>query len=517
MKRYFPPGVLMLFATALPAVAQQGAPASGRVVLSQLNNGSSVAFFQAGSAGLGIDVAGQRTARFSQQQPVWIELYRSDTDIKQLAAGYNSVRKQSDGVTAQAKVDGGNGVAFTVTDQWSAKGDIVSLNRKVVVSGTADSAGFYTAIRLHSDPDLTWPDVNFLAPSLLYGDTTYNGRGPGGVAYDRARRYSFREDYLPAPLFAVSLRNGDSLTILDQAPQGHTTTQEATVDERFSFGGFGADETADGGFEMGYWLPGTTVAVGAPGGRGAAGGGGYFGTTGGRGQTPQTPQPGPPQPVQLTWTRRYNPVKEGFTQSYQLGFRFGSRESFPDLIRNSYRWAWQVLKPAVNWQDMEVVRRSLVDQLSSQVYTIEGRTGLPFIVSTVTGKVFSTNPDPNFFWRATMGFVGKNLEAADQLLRESDRDPSARGQKMRQQGLDTIATFIRLVPMSPPVSTGVNLKTGAPSMTNSPQWFIREATDDMRMVMEAYDRERKAGRDHPEWIRAEPRHHQSRESSASFF
>jgi hypothetical protein len=54
-------------------------------------------------------------------------------------------------------------------------------------------------------------------------------------------------------------------------------------------------------------------------------------------------------------------------------------------------------------------------------------------------------------------------------------------------------------------------------MTNSPQWFIREATDDMRMVMEAYDRERKAGRDHPEWIRAEPRHHQSRESSASFF
>jgi hypothetical protein len=100
----------------------------------------------------------------------------------------------------------------------------------------AIGAGFYSAIRLHSDPDLTWPDVSFLAPSLLYGDTTYNGRGPGGTAYDRARRYSFREDYLPAPLFGVSLRNGDSLTILDQAPQGHTTTQEATIDERFSFG-----------------------------------------------------------------------------------------------------------------------------------------------------------------------------------------------------------------------------------------------------------------------------------------
>src|ERR1035438_8996860 len=168
MKRHFPPGVLMLLASAIPAVAQQGAPAGGRVVLSQLDNGSSVAFVKAGSGGWGIEVSGQRRARFSQQQPVWIALYRSDTDIKQLAAGYNSVRKQGDGITAQVKVDGGNGVAFAVTDQWTAKGGILSLTRKVVVSGTANGAGFYSAIRLHSDPDLTWPDVSFLAPSLLY-------------------------------------------------------------------------------------------------------------------------------------------------------------------------------------------------------------------------------------------------------------------------------------------------------------------------------------------------------------
>jgi hypothetical protein len=100
-----------------------------------------------------------------------------------------------------------------------------------------------------------------------------------------------------------------------------------------------------------------------------------------------------------------------------------------------------------------------------------------------------------------MGFVGKNIEAADMLLCESERDPSARGQKMRQQALDVISTFIRTVPMSPPIATGVNLKTGKPSMTNSPQWFIREATDDMRTLMEAYEREKKAGRDHPDWIK----------------
>src|ERR1019366_6837656 len=51
--------------------------------------------------------------------------------------------------------------------------------------------------------------------------------------------------------------------------------------------------------------------------------------------------------------------------------------------------------------------------------------------------------------------------------------------------------------------TGFNLKMGKPSMTN-PQyntWFLRAPAEDMRMLMEAYRRERKAGREHPEWIR----------------
>lgn len=140
-------------------------------------------------------------------------------------------------------------------------------------------------------------------------------------------------------------------------------TEEKTIDERFSFGGFGANETAAGGIELGFWMPGTTAAI--AGGRGA--GGGYFGADGGRGLAAPASQPGPAQPVQFTWNRRYNPVKDGLTQAYQIDFRFASRESFPDLVRNAYRWAWQGLRPALNWQDIELVRTSLADQLSSQV------------------------------------------------------------------------------------------------------------------------------------------------------
>jgi hypothetical protein len=483
--------VLTAVFLAAAGQAQQPPPDRTRIVLGRPISGTSI-FLVRSAAGWGIEIAGRHRARLSQANPVAVEFYRNESEIRNLAAGYTRIIRKPNGATASGVLDAGNGTKFFISDEWSIDGDVLSLSRKLEVRGTAEGGGFGSAIRFQSDPDVTWPDVAFLAPSLLYGDTTYNGRGPGGVQYERARRYSFREDYLPAPPLGVSFKNGHSVTILDESPNAHTVTQERAIDDHLSFGAFRANETTEGGIEFGFWMPGTTASISA--GRE----GGFFCSRAGE-QTTEPLKPGPPEVVQFTWNWRYNPVRDGFAQSYRLGFRLASRESFPDLIRNSYRWAWRVLAPAANWLDLHVVRRSLADQLSSQVYTIEGRTGIPFIVSSVTGKVWS-NADPNFFWRATMGFVGKNIEAADQLLREADRDPTECGRKMRQQGLDIIGTFIRSVPMSPPVSTGVNLRTGAPSMTNSPQWFIREAKDDMRMLMEEYDRERKAARRHPEWL-----------------
>jgi hypothetical protein len=469
--------------------------ADKRIELGKVVTGATVYFIPDVSGKWSLEIAGGQAATFRQPLPAQIFLVQSDTIVQKFSSGYNSVIKNENNVTGQATLDAGGGVKFTVNDQWTIEDNVLSLSRKIAVSGNLKNAGFYSTISLCSTPELTWPDVSFLAPSLLYGDCSNNGRGPGNAANDKARRFSFREDYLPAPLMGVFLHNGETMTLLDLAPKGNSVTQEGTIDERYGFGAFGASETPEGGFELGYCFPGTTTSI-----RSARNtqGGGYFTS---QSQPAQLVQPGPPEIPQIIWNRRCHPVKEGFSHSYQIGFRFATHESFPDLIRNSYRWAWQVLKPAVNWHDINVVRKSLSDQLSSQVYTIEGRTGLPFIVSSVTGQVFTNKTDSAFYWRATMGFVGKNIEAADMLLRESERDPGPRGQKMRQQALDVISTFIRTVPMNPPIATGVNLKTGKPSMTNSPQWFIREATDDMRTLMEAYEREKEAGRDHPDWIK----------------
>ena len=480
-------------------------PAGGRLVLGRLPGGAAVSFVKSGNLDWGLEVAGTNAARMAQPQPVQIEVYRGDQDVHQFGAGYTSVDPEAAGVVARGRVDAGRGVAFTVEDRWSVSQSVLRLTRKLKVSGTNEGAGFYSAIRFITSPDVTWPDVEFLAPGLLYGDPTYDGAtSPGGTLNNRARRFWIREDFLPAPMFALRMRNGESIAVLDPTPKGDTTLAEtkapalpALIDGQFRFGAVGANEADNGGVAIGFWFPGTVTEFSRRGGRGgpvAAG-------------TPATPPPAPSPAPSPLWRRRYHPVRDGFEQSYQTAFRFGSNESFPDLTRNAWRWAWQILAPAVNYHDIEVVRRTLIDHLSERVVTIEGRTGIPFIVSTKTGEVWGDTDgrwnDPNWWWRAILGFVGKNVEAADQLLRESDRDAGPRGQKMRQQGLDIIATFIRLVPMSPPSGTGFNLKTGKPSMTN-PQyntWFLRAPAEDMRMLMEAYRRERKAGREHPEWIR----------------
>ena len=105
-----------------------------------------------------------------------------------------------------------------------------------------------------------------------------------------------------------------------------------------------------------------------------------------------------------SWRRRYHPIKDGFVQTYPVAFRFGRGESFPELTRSDVRLEWQTLKPALNYHDIEVVRRTLIDHLSERVVTVEGRTGIPFIVSTKTGKVWAVDDqsgtnDPTWWWR----------------------------------------------------------------------------------------------------------------------
>lgn len=472
---------------ALPA--QTGGATAPRIELGRLVTGAAVSFTSNGSGEWGIEIAGGVTPRLAQQKLVQLEVFRLETDIRQLAAGYKSVQKAGNSIIARTEIPYGPAVRFQVEDQWTLSGAILSVHRRVRVAGNAPG-GFYSGLMLCTAQESKLSDLDLLAPAALYKtggeDSSESGANP-----TRSQGYAFREDSLAAPMFALAFSNGRSVAVLDPSPRGDTTNEDigaravtVLLDDRFRFGAFGARPAANGGVEFGYWYPGSMAPpIRAPEAAPAAGRGG--------GET----------------LRRYHRIHDGFVQEYELSFRFGVNERLPALTRNAWRWAWQILNPPVTRLDVELVRRTLLDHLADRVTTIDGRTGIPWIFQSTSGLPWNRPDD----MRVAMGFVGKNIEAADQLLREAERDHGARGERMRKLGLAIIDSFIRLVPMSPPAGDGFDLPTGEPTVSfPASSWrgnlqagnrlFIRAPSEDMVVLMRAYRREKGLGREHPEWL-----------------
>lgn len=442
-----------------------------QVELGHLLTGATVSFVRSPSGEWGVEIAGGAAPTISQSQPASLEVFRAEDDVHQLAAGYKTLQRSAAGVDARAEIHY-DSVVFRVQDHWSLSGSVLSVRRKVDVIGNLPG-GFDSAITFEVNPSIGWTDVSYMAPGALYSDPTYNGdRSPGGTLNYAAHHFFMREDILPAPLFALSFRNGASVAVLDPSPHGDSTveetklTQPVMTDARFQFGALGAWQRGSNPIEFGFWFPGAIN-------------GAYMG--------------GPPDAKERT-VRRYHPIAAGVTHTYDVSFRFGRDESFRKMERNTWRWAWNTLKPPVYYIDVEQMRRVLTDHLESQATTIDGRTAIPFVMSTVTDKL-------QWNWTmAAMGFVGKNIECADQLLREGDRDPTGRGQKMRQTGLAVIASMINALPTVPLQATGYDLATGKPWDHIWLAPWLRNATEDMRVLMRAYRRERALGREHPEWF-----------------
>jgi len=470
---------LLCLLTAPLALAQQeqaGATAANRTELGLLSNGAAVAFVRADSDDWGIEIAGGTAPRISQPKPARLEIFRSEQDIRQLAVGYRTVQKSAAGVDAQTDIAYSSNVVFHVQDRWSLAGSVVSVSRKVEVTGNAPG-GFDSSVVFAVAPSVGWTNISCLAPGALYGDPTYDGaRSPGGTLNYAARRFVMREDILPAPLFALAFNNGSSVAMLDPSPRGDSTVEETKLskevmtDARFQFGALGAWQEDEGPIEFGFSFPGTTSVY-------------PFGTN---------------APAKPRWIRRYHPITQGVEHSYQVSFRFGQNESFRDVTRDSWRWAWNSLHPAVTYIDVEQMRRVLIDHLAAQAATIDGRTAIPFVISTLETNQLQWN-----YTMVAMGFVGKNIECADQLLREGDRDNTGRGQKMRQTGLAIISSLIQALPTVPLQGTGYDLATGKSWTGDHQEWvapWLRNATEDMRVLMRAYRRERALGREHPEWF-----------------
>ncbi|MBN2425092.1 MAG: AGE family epimerase/isomerase [Calditrichaceae bacterium] len=411
-----------------------------------------------------------------QLKPAQLEIFKSEDDIQKLTVAYKTLQKSASGIDAHVEISLDKKVVFRIMDHWSLKDNVVSVSRVVDVKGNAQG-GFNSSVVLSVDPMISWVDVNCLAPGALYGDPTYNGEySPGGTRNHTARQILLREDMLPAPLFALAFDNGSSVAVMDPSPNGASTVEETKlvknimIDKRFQFGAMGAWQEEEGPLEFGFQFPGSMSVY-------------PFGPD-------ASPEP--------RWFKRYHPITGGVVHKYKIDFRFGSNEFFRDMTRNAWRWAFDELNPSVKLIDVEQMRRVLTDHMAAQAATIDGRTGIPFAVAT-----FDTSA-PQWNWTmVVMGFVSKNLECADQMLRESDRDKTERGKKMREIGLSIISSMIQALSAVPLQASGYDLATGKPWTGDRQEWlapFLRNATEGMRVLIRAYQRERELGRLHPEWF-----------------
>lgn len=466
----------MKFSRHLVLVLCVAASVSGqtrdRLQLGKLESGAIVSFTHSTSGEWELEIEGGPAPRISQPRPARLEVITPAQEVQQIGAAYKTIRRSGAGMDAGAEIYYSDTAIFRVHDQWSLSGAVLSLRRKVEVVGNAPG-GFGSDIVLLVDPSVRWADINYMAPGALYGDPTYNGeRSPGGTLNNAAHRYQIREDLLPAPLFGLSFHNGASVAVLDPSPRGDSTFEETKLttdvmtDARFQFGALGTWQDADGPIQFGFWFPGSVTNT-------------YMG--------------GPPDAKPVN-ARRYHPIAPGVSHNYEVRFRFGQGESVGNMTRNTWRWAWSTLNPAVTYIDVEQMRHVLIDHLEAQAATINGRTAIPFVLSTITDKL-------QWNWTmAAMGFVGKQIECADQLLREGDRDHTERGKKMRETGLAIISSMIHALPNVPLQATGYDLATGKPWDHIWLAPWLRNATEDMRVLMRAYRRERALGREHPEWF-----------------
>ncbi len=443
------------------------------VALGDLPDGGSVRFEQQNSLGWRILVDRPAAPNLESATPVRLEQFREGSvEPAVTRLPYGSVTATGEEVVAEATVRA-DGAEFQVRDTWRLEGNVATVRRAVAVT-RGGRGGFSSAVEFAIAPEVDWAEVQCFAPGALYGDPTYDGeRSPGGTLNYAHRRFLMREDLLPAPVFGVSFAGGGSVAVLDPDPAGDSTWDETRlaeavmIDERFRFGALGAWQPEGAPVELGFRYPGSVARY------------------------PRSNGDAAPEPI---WYRRYHPIEPEVEHAYTVAFRFGEEQGFPAMTRAAWRWAWSTLQPEVEAIDVVQMQRVLIDHLAAQAATIDGRTGMPFVKSTLNDKL-------QWNWTmVAMGFVGKNLECADLLLREAEADPTERGARMREIGFGIIHSLIEALPTVPLEATGYDLATGQPWDHHWLAPWLRNASEDMCVLMHTYRREKDLGRDHPEWF-----------------
>jgi hypothetical protein len=442
----------------------------------QMTNGYDVSLIENDKNSWGLTIEKEGSEIYRQENPVHVEFYdRGEKDT--ISQSYFKISREDERFFCYATI-AWDTIHIDVTDIWLIEGNELLLDRSVEVEGSANG-GFMSSVFLTGTKKATRDSMNFFASGMIYGDPSNLTRNAiGGVETETT--IQIREDRLPAPLFSTMFKNGETITVFDPEPKGNTTQEDSEdseaktlIDNRFKFGSLGVS-WKNQIFKTGFWYPGSEGEIT------------YAGNTYPHGQM-------------KAWRMRYHELKDGFKQQYKVIFRFTSDEdSFVSHYTSTWRWAWEKLNPKLYPHDIPEIKRILLDMLGNRAVTKDGRTGLP-------QSIMGANYEPyKYEDKATLGFVGKNLEASCFLLYDAqEREHTEIGSKHRKLAHDIINTFTQL-PVSPPVSEGYDLDDGTPRFFGEGKGFstvfLRSWCDDVKSLLKAIKFEQKHGRKHVEWL-----------------
>lgn len=434
------------------------------MVLTSVRNG--------GGYGLLIEQNGK--VKLSQPNPLQVEVYLDSLNILTQEVPYGSVEVSANCLIATATAKPSEGMEFEVTDLWQVVDSALHCTRNVKVKSNS-KGGFLTAISFVASGKYNRQQTEIFVPGMIYGGTgNLSAMSIGGKENfkDGYGNIFIREDRMPAPLFGMFFNDGFRLTVLDPKPDGRTSLADAhditvktIIDSAMQFGSMGASIQPDA-FAVGFKFPGSEGDIT------------YQGNTYPEGQKKQ-------------WRRRYHPVAKGFEQNYSVAFRFSGETSFPEFYTNSWRWAWNTLKPQVLHNDIVLIEKCLIDLLSSKISTTNGITGIP---ATDYADANTVNGPYN---GCALGFVSRVLEVSDFLLQDADENPAEAGRKHHKQAEDLINTCIRLIKLSPPGGVGYSMDKGELFGSES---YLREFTDDFTSFLKTVRREKRNGVEHGDWV-----------------
>ena len=448
---------------------------------STAGNDLAVHIFRTESNDFGVRIRHAGHPSIVQEHPIDVELHGRDSEITHLRPGYDIIKKGDLGFVGNAFVKISSVASLSVEDKWSVKKNILEIERTVTVQGSDDKA-FMSGITLSTEHKVSRSELEYFVPGMMYGschNLTPAGIGGCDTFTSETGHVWIREDRMPAPLFGVRFRDGSSITILHPNPDGRTTVQDShdlesatIIDERFQFGAIGT-EYVDGKLVLGFRFPGSEGEVT------------YKGDTYPDGQIKK-------------WRRRYHPVKDGLVQTYRVLFRFGKDATFSEFSTHAWRWAWQILIPMLNPQDIETARTNLISMLTGQVEVVDDRAGITNFVMSTPGMPQWRNPN------SIMGFTGKSLESAYFLLKNSYEDNAPDAGKQRVFGRKIVDSFTALK-MDPPEAEGFHIQSGEPALAvphgqDPNAVYLRSLGDGMKAAARAYLLERDKGTEHGRWL-----------------